>query len=202
MDSILANILAFSGKKENVNAIKGPTISKESKKVPQVESLPSKNLAVLCFSKDRPYQLHQLLLSIARFVPDIKDICVLYVPGVYQDEYDQVFGFHFSAVRSVLEEHFYSDVLSILNSFHEKDISHVMFCVDDLIFVNYVHTKQVTYYYSSYSFLTCFSLLAIFWICSIAVRFFPFSSLSFVYVCFYRRFKLLCSFETSSRHPI
>jgi hypothetical protein len=140
MDSILANILAFSGKTENVNAIKVVPMSKESKKAVKIDSS-AKNLAVFCFSKDRPYQLHQLLLSITSFVPNVKDVCVLYVPGVYQAEYDQVFGFHSLTVRAVLEMDFCSDVISILSSFNEKDISHVMFCVDDLIFVNYIDTK-------------------------------------------------------------
>lgn len=122
MNSILANILKFAD--ISVDAGCNSVASSYTK---------SNGLGVFCFSKERPYQLHQLLLSIeACFDVYPTKIVVLYCPGAYQNEYDVVFSCH-SRVAPLLETTFETNFIEEMHRLQSK-VEHVMFCVDDLVF--------------------------------------------------------------------
>jgi hypothetical protein len=132
MDKILANIAAFSNSNQQKN-VQPPekTISEMKPK-----SGPATKTAVVCFSKERPYQLHQFLLSLEKFAQSsIDSVNVLYLPCAYEEEYSTVFRFH-PKVLGIKEQIFYSDFLGLLKSFSSKGIGYVMFCVDDLVFTS------------------------------------------------------------------
>lgn len=135
MDKILANILQFA------EAGKGSTVptktAHDSKAVePQRGKLNPLGFSVIIFSKERPYQLHQLLLSIQRyFIVAPTNVIILYVSGKYKDEYDQVFKLHRDVVAKE-EVDFSLDLLNIISHYSQQpSVSHLMFCVDDLIFI-------------------------------------------------------------------
>lgn len=123
MDNILASILQFTDG--------GLTVAENQTSVHSYE--PSSGLAILCFSKDRPFQLHQLLLSIeCCFEEYPQNVVVLYCPGTYSEEYAVVFGRH-QRVTPLLETNFESNFVSAIRLL-QLEAEHVMFCVDDLIF--------------------------------------------------------------------
>jgi hypothetical protein len=134
MDKILANIAAFSNSNQQKNV--QPPQKTVSQMKPITKSISATKTAVVCFSKERPYQLHQFLLSLEKFAQSSTDsVTVLYLPCTYEEEYSTVFRCH-PKVEGIKEQNFYSDFLGLLKSFSSKGIEYVMFCVDDLVFTS------------------------------------------------------------------
>jgi hypothetical protein len=125
--------------------------------------LPQK-LSIICFSKDRAFQLKELLRSISLFLtPHIEaSISVLYKATTYtepapkpptnptdpstntatithnfQDSYDKVKAL-FPHVNFVAETNFSAQVKDLVT---QAD-AYVMFCVDDVLFYNHTHVKE------------------------------------------------------------
>lgn len=144
MDAILANIMAFTA-----NGSEGNIKNKEMT-VAQRNTAPHKaisllqmadvSLGVICFSKERPFQLHQFLCSLEVYCQPYADIVmVLYHPGAYSSLYDRVFSMH-PNVQPVKEGDFHSDLLNCAAT-ARTTATHIMFAVDDLIFVNRFNAK-------------------------------------------------------------
>ena len=127
MEKILSNILNFSSSARDNGTRPLGTI--EASPVPPKAA--KRGLSLICFSKGRPYQLHQLLLSIKRyFVEPPQRVIVLYCTEIYEEQYEKLFKYH-ATVFGIEEVAFHEDLMRI---FDEITTSHVMFCVDDLIF--------------------------------------------------------------------
>jgi hypothetical protein len=138
MDNILANILAFTegGKSSNVSFLSvKPDVTTKFAKAGNITVKTSDTvLGLICFSKERPFQLHQFLLSLAGSFDQPPDkIMVIYKPGEFEDLYSKVFDIHPSVI-AVKETEFQTDLLDCVNSLPSE--SFVVFCVDDLLFVN------------------------------------------------------------------
>lgn len=92
-------------------------------------------LAVLCFSKDRPFQLSQLLLSLPRLGLGSALVVVLYLPGECLSLYAAL-ETRFPRVRFVHERNSFADALDeCLDLCADAEL--LMLCVDDL----FVHTE-------------------------------------------------------------
>jgi hypothetical protein len=136
MDKILANIAAFSNSSQQNNVQPPEKTVSQMKPITSAKSIPATKTAVVCFSKERPYQLHQFLLSLEKFAQSsIDSVTVLYLPCAYEEEYSTIFRYH-PKVLGIKEQNFYSDFLGLLKSFSSKDIGYVMFYVDDLVFTS------------------------------------------------------------------
>ena len=96
MDEILARIALFSGNSGVISSVQSnvkPTVKVPARKVTEdnhrirTVNTESTGVGVLCFSKDRPFQLEQFLTSASSFIAvkrrQIK-IVVLYSPGSFQ----------------------------------------------------------------------------------------------------------------------
>lgn len=97
---------------------------------------------VIIFSKDRPFQLQEILRSFKKYViGDYEINCIVNV-GDYSDTYNKVFGskeffdvkFHVDGPRPF--DHVLSDVIEIHSDF-------VLFLVDDVIIYNQVHLNHI-----------------------------------------------------------
>lgn len=95
MDAILARIAMFAGDAKPLKvseAHSAPQISLTSTKSSNDDEYfersggaPSKEVGILCFSKDRPFQLEQFLTSTEKFVQSTEataSLIVLYSPGM------------------------------------------------------------------------------------------------------------------------
>jgi hypothetical protein len=89
MDDILSRIASYAGVQQQV-LLPAVPISVENKvettgtDIVGHQKRVSIKIGLLCFSKNRPFQLEQLLLSIKRFLRPRKDditIIILYSPG-------------------------------------------------------------------------------------------------------------------------
>lgn len=117
-------------------------------------------IAFISFSKDRPFQLNQLLRSVALFwhpppsfqivlwdslcprFNGVTSILARYNPGDWSNEYANVFE-QYPQVHTILEQNFASDFLTMLEMV-EKAVGSahfVNFCVDDLIFINTINSR-------------------------------------------------------------
>lgn len=133
MDDILANIMSFTGGSSAVKAADANLVAK-------VQQPASSKLGIVCFSKGRPYQLHQLLLSMETNIVGDYSVSVIVKSASCEDLYAKVFQLH-PAVQAIEERDFDLDLKQLLLSFAEGGISHVMFCVDDLIFIDRVSVR-------------------------------------------------------------
>jgi glycosyltransferase involved in cell wall biosynthesis len=129
MEDLLARIASFQGKNTAI-APKAEVVAKPSIKVETCDV----HTSVVIFSKDRPYQLTQLLDSL----PANDKTIVLYADpkGQWKEGYDIVQK-NYPDVDFVLEADFTADLLCILRSCSvgaAHATSCVLFCVDDLLF--------------------------------------------------------------------
>ncbi|RYG69802.1 hypothetical protein EON64_01840 [archaeon] len=132
MEAILANIQAFTGgPKAQVNATTLVDKVDEKKGVKLA-------LEVVCFSKDRPYQLHQLLSSL-EFISDGVEIhiSIVYITLLYQSQYEKLAQMH-PSVTFIEEEGFDRCLRQTISSVNG---THIMFLVDDLLFLEGVNTR-------------------------------------------------------------
>ena len=94
-------------------------------------------VSILCFSKDRPFQLEQFLRSYIRFFPsflEIKFIVLWKSNEIYLSSYHEIFSRH-PEIISVRESNFCADLLSCLNIMYmHAGKGVIQFCVDDMIF--------------------------------------------------------------------
>jgi hypothetical protein len=139
MENILANILAFTEggkttKDLNLSKVRPDAAKSATTKSILVTKTSDAVLGIICFSKERPFQLHQFLLSLAySFDKPADKIMVIYVPGQFENLYSRVFSMHPNVI-AVKETNFQTDLLECVNSLPSE--SNVIFCVDDLLFVN------------------------------------------------------------------
>lgn len=144
MDAVLANIMAFTADSNTgINNNNEVGVSQRNttlyKTTPQLKAA-NISLGVICFSKDRPFQLHQFLCSLEYYCQPYPDIVmVLYHPGTYDSLYQRVFAMHLK-VQPVKESNFQSDLLDCTAKARNV-ASHLMLAVDDLIFVNQIKAK-------------------------------------------------------------
>ena len=102
MDNVFALISEYVGPCDRTSAepyrhnrTTVTAVSKTSRSDEELRNDQVLGVSVMCFSKDRPYQLCQLLLSLKQMVAPVPDlIVVLYAPGEYTREYDYVFEQH------------------------------------------------------------------------------------------------------------
>ena len=102
----------------------------------------NQHTSVLCFSKNRPYQLHQLLQSMNKFIsPRPNSIIVLYSSSEqFQSLYNVVIKLN-TEVIFVKQINFQSDLIACVEDIIQKSCNSssnhsIMFCVDDLIFLD------------------------------------------------------------------
>lgn len=147
MDAILARILYFQA--ENNQEDDSPC---DELTYPDSPHSVSVSVAVIAFSKERPYQLHQLLRSIyLHLQSSTLTIKVIYVPGDYEKEYEEVFSFYSAQyppmrVEGIRQtEDFHKDLRNVVEQICSNDIissmnpsTHILFAVDDLIFIDHV----------------------------------------------------------------
>jgi hypothetical protein len=137
MDDILTKISGFMA--EGTLPVQTKVTQSKTQLIPIKDgsndiATPTQALAVVCFSKDRPYQLHQLLSSIKTTfrVPPTKQI-VIYKPGQFRAHYDTIFKQN-AEVTAVEESDFEVNLMEVISASLKPITGHVMFCVDDLIF--------------------------------------------------------------------
>ena len=139
MENILSNIMEFSGPPKKIDSrsqIRSDNMIKNTMKVVKRE----RKLGLLCFSKERPYQLYQFLRSVQFYVQPATEVAttVLCLPGKYELEYKQVQSC-FPKVEVEIESGSFKEHLSsIFLAYQKRGITHIMFCVDDLVFTNSV----------------------------------------------------------------
>lgn len=101
-------------------------------------------VGLICFSKDRPYQLEQLLISIHKFLSPLpSNIFVIYkaTKSEWMEKYDLVFENFANTVTAILETEFITNLLYCVDTICEskpQSYGCIMFCVDDLIFFSKV----------------------------------------------------------------
>lgn len=141
MNNILLNISDFIGpcglhsdynlaNKQSFKATNGHSKKQLDKVNPRI--------SVICFSKERPYQLYQLLCSMSFYSPEFfidSVISVVCCFGTYQFQYETIFS-KFSNVNVIDESDFYEDILHCIQSMQDQGFTHIMFCVDDMIFIS------------------------------------------------------------------
>jgi hypothetical protein len=144
--------------------------TRETEPPPPVETGGGKLTAVhtshgiMCFSKDRPFQLEAFIESCKlRFMPSPKSIVVLYTSSeAWAPHYDMVFANH-KDVIAVKEKQFHTDFLSCLNLL-TNNVDTISLCVDDMVFFSdvpmwYVRLLSLTIYFYSDIVCICRSVL-------------------------------------------
>lgn len=113
----------------------------------------NQSLTLLCFSRDRPYQLSQFLRSTTFLRSNDFDIkvIVLYSPGIWKEHYSHVFS-QYPAAKDVLETNFADDVRNIIANCNS---AHLLFAVDDMVF----HSEVDIRYSTATSINVCHSLI-------------------------------------------
>ncbi len=108
----------------------------------------SQYCGIICFSKDRPFQLHCLLSSINEYLVSKNVIIyVIYTCGEeWIQSYNYVFGLH-SHVIPILETEFIINLQYCLKQFLDNNIFGVIFCVDDMIFTSSIELRYLLYMY-------------------------------------------------------
>ncbi len=112
-----------------------------------VENTSRLAVAIIVFSKERPYQLHQLLRSITLHVkPWPATVRVIYIPGDYELEYRSVFGYSYQSFSRIYCPHLEVEAIRQSDDFHgdlkrciqecAQFATHILFAVDDLIFID------------------------------------------------------------------
>jgi hypothetical protein len=78
MDDIFAHIASFTAKTVL------PAVPIEKVSPMRISILATPSLGILCFSKDRPFQLEQFILSIKKYIQSAipLQIVILYSPGL------------------------------------------------------------------------------------------------------------------------
>lgn len=128
-----ALITAFAGiEHESAKAI-GRARQFQQKCCPNHEAIAS----ILCFSKARPFQLEQFIVSVESFVIGSHQLLVLYNCESFEREYEEVFSRHPAVVRvqEADEESFSEDLLHTLSTLESSTGAGgvICVCVDDLI---------------------------------------------------------------------
>jgi hypothetical protein len=134
MNSILANILAFTEESEQSKLSARPFKPLKCKVGQKL------CLGIICFSKDRPFQLHQLLSTIDVYLKGEYSTFVIYSSQSYTAQYQKLKMLH-PNVQFIEEYHFACDLQNALNSLHANEVTHIMFCVDDMILIDYVDLR-------------------------------------------------------------
>lgn len=143
MDFLLKNVQSFL-KDSHANT---PTMHDSGVYGKMAKLVFELGIGVLCFSKNRPFQLEHMIRSLEsnllnEFVGN-KTVVVLYSSDSrYIDQYKEVFSRH-SLVTSILEQDFSLDFCYCLDVVFDKKYQLVMFCVDDLIFTTNVDFSQI-----------------------------------------------------------
>jgi hypothetical protein len=137
--SILDLISSFASTTEAAPSAKVGVVSNPG--LPVSAKYEGATLSLLVFSKDRPYQLLQLLLSIEEHVtPRLTEkIVVLYAcsdtGGEWYTQYQNIASRFADTVKFVLETTFGDDLDRILRE-DFRDVNVVGFCVDDLVYTS------------------------------------------------------------------
>jgi hypothetical protein len=127
-------IAAFAGIDHGVTSS-----ARAQQKIPgQSDKYPAACAGILCFSKARPFQLEQFILSLEVYVSGCLKVLVLYHPGGFNREYEDVLSRH-PAVLGLMETEGegFSDKLDQSLSTLESALGNngvLCVCVDDLIF--------------------------------------------------------------------
>jgi hypothetical protein len=134
-----------------INSFKPQTLHDSARALPKNNILSRENIklrtGILCFSKNRPFQLHTFLKSIKKYVED--DVHIIYV--LYKSdnnliqEYEAVFRQH-PTVVSIFESTFSNDMRKICEKFSSLKMYSIMFCVDDSILVSSTSFKSFNTY--------------------------------------------------------
>jgi hypothetical protein len=99
-------------------------------------------LNIVCFSKDRPLQLHGYLSSLYESISDSANVCdisvIVRATETYQSAYDTVFR-EFPGVYRIDEQNFFTDLSTVLDSDH----NYTAFGCDDVVFVNSMNAKEI-----------------------------------------------------------
>jgi hypothetical protein len=101
---------------------------------------------VLIFSKDRPYQLSQLLRSMNTCIGDVDElrIIVLFSPGSWTEEYKFVRAVFENGTRCAFMEEkrsFHDHLKDCFQLFRNMCCSCIMFLVDDLLFYDRLNIR-------------------------------------------------------------
>jgi hypothetical protein len=138
MENILSKISAFAG---NGPTSVQPSINRKITNNEHSAKPDNRNcfkVAFLCYSKDRPFQLSQLLKSIYQNVhPQPDYIFVLCSAGQWQSYYEAV-QTRYPNIKLIYETDFHSDFISCMKSLYQKigDEGIITFLVDDMIFIS------------------------------------------------------------------
>lgn len=105
------------------------------------DSITSKGLSVILFSKDRPMQLDALLTSIRHcFIGDYQLILQWYTSNSeFENAYEEVLHKHNDIIyKNIKEKQFREDLIGAIE---QAKSSNLMFLVDDILFVNQFDTN-------------------------------------------------------------
>lgn len=148
MDSLLANILAFAGpsaaESSNTSKVAGKApqeVTEQDATVPARSLEDRKNVHVICFTRNRPFQLQQFLSSLMQFSDVLStNVAVLCCPVNSDEEmlYREVL-IGFPGVLLAIERDFAEDLEHLISEISPN--RSVMLCVDDLIFHDYVRLQ-------------------------------------------------------------
>ena len=133
MENIFKNISSFLPEPKDRNQ----SNKKILKKAP-LDVITLHHSGILCFSKDRPFQLKCFLETFYLYCKDAISITIVVIykkNASFHEMYEEVF-LKYPQVQVVVEDDFYTDVMNaidILQSIGSMD-NNIMFCVDDMIF--------------------------------------------------------------------
>ena len=150
MDSILSSIQSFLPPR---NAF---SIDRSEKEIDTHcgntnDTFDFSSIGIVIFSKDRPYQLSQLLRSIELSLTDVENLVIIIIYTCSDDEevptnknklmnaYNYVFTrnkFRLSRVSAIYQNIFQQDLKNSFNILKGRGCDFLMFCVDDLIFID------------------------------------------------------------------
>lgn len=141
MEDILARISAFTGPDA------GKCVTKASRERPQKETITvskrTRKFGLLCFSKDRPFQLDQMLVSFKSAISTSPHVSVvLCCAGIWADEYCSVFRKH-SDIHVIYESDFSSNLATCVELIRAEigEDGLLLLTVDDLIFVSRIDIR-------------------------------------------------------------
>ena len=105
-------------------------------------------LTVICFSKDRPFQLQQLIQSVLKFWIGQYDYFILYQTS--SDKFEKAYKYLINELSIYSNIHFIKETkfsLNLFNLINSSKSNYICFHVDDMIFYRLFDIQQILLFF-------------------------------------------------------